>query len=50
MAIPLPQLRLRPTEIDSKKPVVYFGSFQDLLGRDKAGNIKAKNEWLHAIN
>src|SRR5215203_2516248 len=39
-----------PTEIDSKKPVVYFGSFQDLLGRDKAGNIKAKNEWVHAIN
>src|SRR5215204_2267831 len=38
------------TEIDSKKPVVYFGSFQDLLGRDKAGNIKAKNEWVHAIN
>src|SRR3984893_15099552 len=41
---------LDPTEINSKKPVVYFGSFQDLLGRDKAGNIKAKNEWLHAVN
>jgi hypothetical protein len=39
-----------PTQIDHKKPVVYFGSFQDLLGRDSAGNIKAKNEWLHAIN
>ena len=39
-----------PTEIDSAKPVVYFGSFQDLLGRDKVGNIKAKNEWLHAVN
>lgn len=39
-----------PTQIDPKKPVVYFGSFQDLLGRDKAGNIKAKNEWLHAVN
>ena len=38
---------LNPTEIDRRKPVVYFGSFQDLLGRDKAGNIKAKNEWLH---
>ena len=23
-----------PTQIDPKKPVVYFGSFQDLLGRD----------------
>ncbi|GAB6083668.1 DEAD/DEAH box helicase family protein [Desulfuromonas carbonis] len=39
-----------PTQINSRKPVVYFGSFQDLLGRDKVGNIKAKNEWLHAVN
>jgi hypothetical protein len=39
-----------PTLIDSTKPVVYFGSFQDLLGRDAAGNIKPKNEWLHQIN
>jgi hypothetical protein len=39
-----------PSQIDRDKPVVYFGSFQDLLGRDKAGNIKAKNEWLHAIH
>lgn len=38
-----------PTQIDHRKPVVYFGSFQDLLGRDKAGNIKAKNEWLHEV-
>ena len=39
-----------PTKVTSKKPVVYFGSFQDLLGRDAAGNIKARNEWLHEIN
>lgn len=39
-----------PTRIDRRKPVVYFGSFQDLLGRDEAGNIKPKNEWLHGIN
>ena len=39
-----------PTQIDRKKPVVYFGSFQDLLGRDVNGNIKPKNEWLHLIN
>lgn len=39
-----------PSQIDDAKPVVYFGSFQDLLGRDKAGNIKARNGWLHAIN
>ncbi len=39
-----------PTQIDPRKPVVFFGSFQDLLGRDAAGNIKPKNEWLHAVN
>jgi len=39
-----------PTQIDRKKPVVYFGSFQDLLGRDAAGNIKPKNEWIHEVN
>ena len=39
-----------PTEIDEQKPVVYFGSFQDLLGRDALGNIKSKNEWLHEVN
>lgn len=40
-----------PTQIDPRKPVVYFGSFQDLLGREKGtGNIKAKNEWLHVVN
>lgn len=38
-----------PTKISAKKPLVYFGSFQDLLGRDEAGNIKAKNEWLHQV-
>ena len=37
-----------PTQIDNDKPVVYFGSFQDLLGREE-GAIKAKNEWLHAV-
>ncbi|MDO5701262.1 MAG: restriction endonuclease [Bowdeniella nasicola] len=32
-------------------PLVYFGSFQDLLGRDRTTHlIKAKNEWIHAIN
>ncbi len=39
-----------PTKIDGNKPVVYFGSFQDLLGRDATGNIKPRNEWLHAVN
>lgn len=39
-----------PTQIAKNKPVVYFGSFQDLLGRDEAGNIKPRNEWLHTVN
>jgi len=39
-----------PRAIDRSRPFVYFGSFQDLLGRDDAGNIKPKNEWLHEIN
>lgn len=39
-----------PTQIDKNKPVVYFGSFQDLLGRDATGNIKPQNTWLHTVN
>jgi hypothetical protein len=39
-----------PMQIDRAKPVVYFGSFQDLLGRDLFGNIKPRNEWLHTVN
>lgn len=39
-----------PTTADKKRPRVYFGSFQDLLGKDKSGNIKAKNTWLHETN
>jgi len=39
-----------PRRADSSRPLVYFGSFQDLLGRDDAGNIKPKNEWLHTLN
>ncbi len=40
-----------PKQIDKNKPLVYFGSFQDLLGRDRAtGAIKPRNEWLHTVN
>ncbi|MFN9707742.1 MAG: DEAD/DEAH box helicase family protein [Burkholderiales bacterium] len=39
-----------PRQIEPKKPVVCFGSFQDLLGRDTAGNIKPNNEWIHTVN
>lgn len=36
-----------PTDVRDDIPLVYFGSFQDLLGTDEAGNIKPKNEWIH---
>ncbi len=39
-----------PTTADPARPLVYFGSFQDLLGTDPHGNIKARNEWLHTLN
>jgi hypothetical protein len=39
-----------PATADGAHPLVYFGSFQDLLGRDGAGNIKPRNEWLHTVN
>jgi hypothetical protein len=39
-----------PRTADASRPLVYFGSFQDLLGRDDAGNIKPKNEWIHTLN
>jgi hypothetical protein len=35
---------------DKNKPIVCFGSFQDYLGRNSNGGIKAKNEWVHATN
>lgn len=40
-----------PREVEEGMPLVYFGSFQDLLGREHGtGAIKPKNAWLHAIN
>ncbi|SOC51141.1 DEAD/DEAH box helicase family protein [Ornithinimicrobium cerasi] len=40
-----------PDDVDKSRPLVYFASFQDVLGKDKAtGLIKPKNEWLHASN
>ena len=38
-----------PDDLDKKKPIVCFGSFQDYLGKSKTGGIKAKNEWVHSI-
>lgn len=37
-------------QADKKKPIVVFGSFQDLLGTNENGGIKAKNEFIHAVN
>lgn len=39
-----------PRKVPAETPLVYFGSFQDLLGRDPSGNIKPRNEWIHTIN
>jgi len=36
--------------IDKKKPFVCFGSFQDYLGKNDAGGIKPRNEWVHTTN
>lgn len=35
---------------DKSRPIVCFGSFQDYLGKNEAGDIKAQNEWVHEIN
>lgn len=46
------QMGITPEELhsnlDENRPIVCFGSFQDFLGVDDNGGIKAKNEWVHA--
>ncbi len=37
-------------QADKSKPIVVFGSFQDLLGTNENGGIKTKNEFIHATN
>lgn len=39
-----------PAAADPERPLVYFGSFQDLLGRDAAGNFKARHQWLAELS
>ncbi len=39
---------LQLKDADKSKPIVCFGSFQDYLGKNSAGGIKSKNEWVHA--
>lgn len=38
-----------PASADPDRPLVFFGSFQDLMGKDAAGNFKAKHKWLSDI-
>ncbi|WP_289074011.1 DEAD/DEAH box helicase family protein [uncultured Bacteroides sp.] len=33
---------------DKSRPIVVFGSFQNLLGTNESGGIKTKNEFIHA--
>jgi len=41
---------ITPEKLDQRRPIVCFGSFQDYLGTDNNGCIKAKNEWVHTTN
>ncbi len=36
--------------VDETKPLVCFASFQDVLGKNAAGGIKATNEWIQTID
>jgi len=38
-----------PASVDPERPLVFFGSFQDLMGTDKAGNFKPKHRWLTEV-
>ena len=38
------------SKADKNRPIVCFGSFQDFLGTNENGGIKAKNEWVHTTN
>jgi len=37
-------------DADPSRPIVCFGSFQDYLGTNDHGGIKANNEWVHATH
>ena len=38
-----------PASVDPDRPLVFFGSFQDLMGRDAVGNFKPKHKWLTEV-
>lgn len=35
--------------VNERRPFVCFASFQDVLGRNSAGGIKATNEWIQEV-
>lgn len=35
--------------VDERRPFVCFASFQDILGRNSVGGIKATNEWIQTV-
>lgn len=39
-----------PASVDSEHPLVFFGSFQDLMGRTATGGFKAKHKWLTELS
>lgn len=36
--------------VNERKPFVCFASFQDVLGKNAAGGIKATNEWIQTVD
>ena len=40
----------RVPDLDDKSPLVWFASFQDVLGHDNKGNPKVKNEGLYLVD
>lgn len=36
--------------VNERKPFVCFASFQDVLGRNSVGGIKATNEWIQEVS
>lgn len=46
----LPNIASQYEQADKQRPIVYFGSFQDFLGVDKAtGCIKEQHKWVRDI-
>jgi len=45
-----PSTDVQYEQADKSRPIVCFGSFQDYLGTNENGGIKAKNEWVHSTN